>query len=128
MNKKSNKLEQEKRTFIIMIHMYCKGHHKYECELCPECMKLAEYAEHRLEKCPYGGNKPVCSKCPIHCYQPQMRQRMREIMRYSGPRMIYRHPVLAVLHLLEGRRALPECTRITDSKNAERKNENERKD
>ena len=103
-------------------------HHNGNGDLCLECLKLAQYAEHRLEKCPYQENKPTCDKCPVHCYQPQMRQQMREIMRYSGPRMLYRHPALAVLHLLKSRRTLPERPKTAGKEKEERKNENGRKD
>ena len=33
-----------------------------------------------------------------------MRERVRAVMRYSGPRMLTRHPVLAVAHLADGRK------------------------
>lgn len=38
-----------------------------------------------------------------------MREKIRAVMRFSGPRMLLVHPVLAVRHLLESRR---ERTRI----------------
>ena len=36
----------------------------------------------------------------VHCYQPQMREQIRQVMRYSGPRMLLYHPVLAIWHLV----------------------------
>lgn len=60
-------------------------------------------------KCgPYGEEKPTCNKCPIHCYKPEPKEQMRLVMRYSGPRMLLKHPILAVRHLLHEKREVPE--------------------
>ena len=59
------------------------------------------YAERRLEKCPYGADKPTCANCPIHCYKPAQRQMARDVMRFAGPRMPWRHPVRALTHLFD---------------------------
>jgi hypothetical protein len=67
-----------------------------------------DYARVRLDTCRYGTEKPTCATCPTHCYKPVMRERVREVMRYSGPRMLKRHPVLAVAHLVDGRRPAPD--------------------
>ena len=75
---------------------YCRGVHGTRGgELCPECEALLEYAKQRRQRCPHGDNKPVCSICRIHCYKPEMRQQMRAVMRYAGPRIccaIWRKP------------------------------------
>ena len=89
-----------------MIELYCCRHHS-RTELCQECAGLLRYARQRLEKCPFGEGKTTCAKCPLHCYKPVMRQQIREVMRYSGPHMLFRHPVMAVHHLLDGRRKTP---------------------
>ena len=102
------RLAREKRTLTEMIRIYCSGHRNAKEGLCPECIALHEYAMRRLDLCPFGGEKPACSRCPIHCYQPQMRERVRAVMRYAGPRMLLRHPVLAVLHKLDDRKNAPE--------------------
>ncbi|HSJ58193.1 MAG TPA: nitrous oxide-stimulated promoter family protein [Anaerolineae bacterium] len=101
------RIERERRTVEAMIALYCHGEHGTQGELCDECSALDVYARQRLEKCPFREAKTTCAKCPIHCYRPEMRERVRAVMRYAGPRMIYRHPVLAILHLLDGRRATP---------------------
>lgn len=93
-----------------MVRMYC-AHHHGTADLCPECRELADYAGRRLDLCPYGGEKPACTNCPIHCYRPEPRERMREVMRFAGPRMLTRHPYLAVMHLIDARRAVPELPR-----------------
>ena len=97
----NNKVKWEEKTLRFMIVMYCRGNHgtsKGE-ELCTECKSVLEYSMERLSKCPLKPDKPACSKCHIHCYKPEYRESVRKIMRFSGPRMVYTHPVLAVRHL-----------------------------
>ena len=100
-------LKREYKTVETMITMYCRNHHR-EDGLCTDCRELAGYALARLEKCPFGENKPVCSKCPVHCYSAEMREQIREVMRYAGPRMLYTHPVLALHHLIHSKKKPPE--------------------
>jgi hypothetical protein len=88
-----------------MIGMYCHAHHGSKG--CAECNDLEAYAMARLDKCPFGEGKTVCSLCPVHCYKPEMRQRVREVMRYAGPRMMKSHPAMAITHLLDKRRKEP---------------------
>ena len=68
--------------------------------LCPECAALLDYALRRLDSCRFGNDKPSCRKCPVHCYRADMRERIRTVMRWAGPRMIFRHPIAATRHLL----------------------------
>jgi hypothetical protein len=98
------RLAREEKTIAAMIALYCRDHHAGDAALCPQCAELLEYARLRLEKCRYGADKPTCANCETHCYKPAMRERVREVMRYSGPRMLKRHPVLAVAHLVDGRK------------------------
>jgi len=90
-----------------MIALYCRDHHHTEGELCNACRELVAYASVRLEHCPFQENKTTCGNCPIHCYKPQMREKIREVMRYSGPRMIWHHPLLAIGHMLDGLKKEP---------------------
>jgi len=92
-------LSQERDTVRAMIRVYCRGLHQSD-PLCEECSQLWEYADERLRKCPFGIDKPTCQNCTVHCYQPEMRQRIKEVMRYAGPRMIWHHPIMAVRHLI----------------------------
>ena len=69
--------------------------------MCPICRDLLDYADERLNKCPFGENKGACSACKIHCYKPDMRKQVTEVMRYSGPKMLKKHPLLAIDHLLK---------------------------
>jgi hypothetical protein len=94
-----SRLEREARTVRLMIDLYCRSHHGAK-GLCGECRKLAAYAEQRIGKCPFGEEKPACGRCTIHCYKPEMKVRIREVMRFAGPRMTWRHPLLAIRHLL----------------------------
>ncbi|HET7838529.1 MAG TPA: nitrous oxide-stimulated promoter family protein [Rectinemataceae bacterium] len=100
------RLERELSTLRIMIAIHCRARHaarpRAQAGLCAECLELAEYAALRLGRCPWGEAKPVCAKCEIHCYLPEMRSRVREVMRYAGPRMLFAHPVLGLRHLLAG--------------------------
>jgi hypothetical protein len=91
-----------------MVAMYCRDHHATGAKddgegLCDDCAGLLAYARRRLEKCRYGAGKPTCARCETHCYGPAMRERVRDVMRYSGPRMVRRHPLLAAAHLADGR-------------------------
>jgi predicted amidophosphoribosyltransferase len=99
-------MERESRTIALMISFYCKKQHK-NGSLCTECQQLLDYAQERLRKCPFQNNKTTCAKCPVHCYKADMRAKVRAVMRYSGPRMIYRHPILAIEHLIDGLRKQP---------------------
>lgn len=97
-----SRLEREQKTIALMIRLFCNAHHGTEKKpLCSLCMDLLEYAKKRLEKCPFGQTKGACSQCRIHCYQPDMRERITRVMRYSGPRMVTKHPLLAIDHLLK---------------------------
>ena len=93
------KREQEKKVVSEMIRLYCRKNHGGK-ELCTECAELTEYARLRVDKCPFMENKTFCSNCRVHCYRPEMRERIRTVMRFSGPRMIFHHPVMAIRHLI----------------------------
>ncbi len=85
-----------------MIRLYCRHKHLTGDKLCMGCVELMTYAEARLAKCPFQEKKTTCAKCPVHCYKPVMRNKVRDVMRFSGPRMAYRHPVLALFHFADG--------------------------
>ena len=91
-------MDREKRTIEVMVGMYCASRHKVEKGLCEKCVELIDYASMRLDKCPFGEKKPACAKCAIHCYSQPMRAMVSAVMKYAGPRMISRHPILTLLH------------------------------
>jgi hypothetical protein len=97
----SKKIEQDKKTVEAMIKLYCKEQHGGE-QLCPDCKELFQYAMLRLSKCKFGEDKPTCGKCPVHCYKPDMREKILQVMKFSGPRMLRAHPLTAIRHLLQG--------------------------
>ena len=93
-------MDQEIKTARLMIDLYCRDHHGDTGSLCSQCHELFDYVTKRLAKCPLKENKPRCSRCPVHCYRPDMREKIKAVMRYAGPRMIYRHPILTGKHYL----------------------------
>lgn len=93
------RIEEEKNTVGLMIRLYCRRYEKNK-SLCNDCAELIKYAEAQLDRCKFGDEKPTCKKCPIHCYKPNMRERMRRVMRWAGPRMIIYHPIVAIKHLI----------------------------
>jgi hypothetical protein len=95
------RIEAEKLTFSKMLRIYCRKVHKTPSGLCSDCQKMNEYAHIRLDKCPFGEEKPNCKHCKIHCYKPDLRVEAKRIMRIAGPHMIYQHPVLAMKHILK---------------------------
>jgi hypothetical protein len=98
-------IRREQRTIEAMLAIYCGDHHgSHGGILCEECSNLLDYARRRLEVCPFGEDKPACNQCTVHCYSMTMRERVTRVMRYAGPRMLLRHPVLSLLHLLDSRR------------------------
>ena len=94
----ANRCIEEKNVVEQMIRLYCRKR-EGNAQLCPTCRELLDYAHRRLDKCRYGEDKPTCKKCPIHCYKPEMKERIRMVMRWSGPRMMLYHPLAAIGHL-----------------------------
>lgn len=95
-------IAREKKTINAMIGIFCRQKHSLKKgALCASCRELLEYAHLRLDKCPFGEKKTACADCPVHCYQPQRRREIVDVMRYSGPKMIVYHPILALAHVLK---------------------------
>ncbi len=96
--------KREKELLVLkeMILMYCRGNHEIENgkECCSECQKLIDYGSQRVMHCPFMETKTFCANCKVHCYKPEMREQIRQVMRYSGPRMIYTHPGMAMWHVV----------------------------
>jgi len=77
MNHNHPRMNREAQTVEAMIGVYCRGQHGTDGELCPECAALRNYARQRLQRCPFQEGKTTCAKCPVHCYKPDMRARIR---------------------------------------------------
>jgi hypothetical protein len=103
----SARLARELKTMSAMVEIYCRDHHRPGNQLCGECLRFLEYANLRLERCRFGEEKPTCAKCPVHCYQRERREQARVIMRYSGPHMVWEHPVMSLRHWLDSFRKAP---------------------
>ena len=97
-------LRVERDTVEAMIRLHCLRKHAARGGLCERCSELLDYADMRLGACPFGSAKPTCAKCTVHCYSPSMRDAIRGVMRYAGPRMLFVHPVMALRHLVRGMR------------------------
>ena len=97
----ARKREQEKALVSQMIALYCRKNHHTSSGLCPECQALDQYARQRSDRCPFMERKTFCSNCPVHCYKPQMREKIRQVMRFSGPRMLLSHPEVVIRHMIE---------------------------
>ncbi|HZQ62836.1 MAG TPA: nitrous oxide-stimulated promoter family protein [Casimicrobiaceae bacterium] len=95
---------RELDTIEAMFRIYCRAHHRRQTVDCDDCGELLDYATRRLVRCVFGANKPTCANCAVHCYSETMRARIHDVMRYAGPRMTWRHPFLAIHHVLAGRR------------------------
>ena len=95
------RIAREKICVEKMIMIYCKAKHRTDKVKCEDCQALLDYACKRLDSCKFGEHKPVCLHCPIHCYSVNMRNKIKEVMQFSGARMMFQHPTLAVLHLFD---------------------------
>ena len=109
------RLARELATIRAMASIYCRDHHGVHATdrtgLCAECRGLMDYATRRLDRCVFGDAKPTCANCKVHCYSASMREAVRVVMRYAGPRMLWRYPLLAIAHVVDGRRAAPDLPR-----------------
>ena len=98
------KRRREKAMVSEMIALYCRKKHGTRDGLCPDCAALADYARQRSDRCPFMERKAFCSNCSVHCYKPEMREKIRAVMRFSGPRMLFVHPSAAIRHVMETNR------------------------
>ncbi len=80
---RENHRDVEKSLFISKderLHLILNGG---GTELCTDCTKLLNHGIAKLLQCPHDP-KPMCKKCTTHCYAPGYRERMREVMKFSG--------------------------------------------
>ncbi|MCD7724590.1 MAG: nitrous oxide-stimulated promoter family protein [Clostridiales bacterium] len=98
------KRKREQKVVGEMIQLYCAHNHMDRFigtskSLCRECDDLVKYATLRSEKCPFMKEKTFCSNCKVHCYSKEKREKIRKVMRYSGPRILFYHPAMAIWHV-----------------------------
>ncbi|MCM2277030.1 MAG: nitrous oxide-stimulated promoter family protein [Oligoflexia bacterium] len=100
----SPRFEREMQTLEAMTRIYCRENHEQpnDSSCCARCSRFLDYARYRLEKCAFGEDKPTCARCPIHCYTADERAYAKQLMGRAGPRMLFRHPLLALLHSIDG--------------------------
>ena len=110
------RLARELTTIRAMARIYCRGVHGTATELCASRRALMDYATRRLDRCVFGDDKPTCANCKVHCYNAENREAVRTMMRYAGPRMMWRHPILAIAHVVDGRRPAPELPKAKPAK------------
>ena len=115
-NSLSRRVKRERQTLLAMVQLYCRDNHNGQPDLCVECQALADYALQRVERCPFKDQKPVCAKCVVHCYQPEMRTQVRTVMRYAGPRMLCKHPGMALMHGFDSIRYKPRTLKKSNPK------------
>jgi len=96
---KRTKIERNKATLEIMVRFYAK-HHRDEDDIDAWCKDLVLYAHKRLDHCPFGSEKPACHNCKIHCYSSNYRAKIKQVMKYSGPRMMIYQPRAFLNHLM----------------------------
>lgn len=97
-----DRIDKEKEIITLMINLYCKKKHgRLKNELCSECRDLEEYAHKRLTYCKFGNEKSSCKKCPIHCYKKDMREKVKEVMKFSGPRILIYNPLEYIRHIFK---------------------------
>ena len=100
----ATKREREKQVVSQMIALYCRKKHGGKKQLCPACAALDRYARQRSDRCPFMETKTFCANCRVHCYKSEMREKIREVMRFSGPRMLFVHPIMAIHHVISTKR------------------------
>lgn len=95
------RIEKEKEIVGLMIKLYCIKHHMDADSPCHQCLEILEYAKKQLNGCKHGDSKGFCSKCTAPCYRQDMRARIKEIMKFSGPRLILYEPYEFVKHIIK---------------------------
>lgn len=103
----SAKERKDLKVLALFTTVYCRSRHRVEnaamtavpvgmegagiekFRYCGECRDFLDYAVSRRLKCPLDP-KPVCKHCPVHCYRPGHREKVRQIMRFSGKYLIRR--------------------------------------
>lgn len=104
MNELTPEQLKDVKVLARFIQVYCHAHHdrqscgdvelprelqrgKRSDTVCRECAALLEHGIKKRSLCPLDP-KPTCKKCHIHCYGKEYRQKIREIMAFSGRKLL----------------------------------------
>jgi hypothetical protein len=68
-------------------------------KVCADCARLLSHAVTKRAIC-HLEPKPACRLCTEHCYAPDYRQRIREVMKFSGRHLILRGRLDLLFHFL----------------------------
>src|SRR3989304_1927148 len=113
----NHKKEKDLKVLSNFISLYCRENHPVQTKgvfpirderllatlgdrdllLCPDCQKLLNHGMAKLLLCPYDP-KPMCKKCTTHCYAPGYRERIREVMKFSGLYLVKHGRLNLMLH------------------------------
>lgn len=100
MDKKIKSIISRKKSIVsLMINLYCKKHHNASNPPCNSCNDLIVYSHKKIKNCPIIKANTSCANCNIKCYNQAMQDKIKKVMRYSGPRMIFYHPIVTLKHL-----------------------------
>ena len=123
MDRECTRFKREFATIEAMTRIYCRAFHTSEPHPCAACEEFLDYAHTRIDRCVFGEDKPACADCPVHCYKPERREHARTVMRYAGPKMPMRHPLLTVLHFWDKYRSASRVARWRQAREARRARE-----
>lgn len=115
----NEKAREDLKTVEYMIKLYCRAKHRRRDGLCEDCAELLDYVKARRARCPFGDNKTFCSNCKIQCYKPSMKEKISEVMKYSGPRLMFYNPKLVFKHIAETVRVKRQRKKEEKTKNKE---------
>lgn len=113
------KKEKDLRVLKDFIFIFCREKHKglmkapfqikddrlretlgaADLHLCADCTKLLSHGIAKRLMCPYDP-KPMCKKCQTHCYASGYRERVRQVMKFSGLYLVKRGRIDLLLHYL----------------------------
>jgi hypothetical protein len=120
---RDRQVAKDTRTMGDFVGIWCDAHHR-DCErapiasdaavlgvygrrppvLCEECAAHLRYGEARRAYCPKDP-KPFCAHCDSHCYTSDEAEWQRQMMRFSGPRSMWRgHMIDGLKHMREAKR------------------------
>ena len=95
----TNNVPKEKENIRKSFGKYCNENHGTSDEkLCPKCTALLTTVMLKIQRCPYGINKPVCDNCETPCFGEEATNNFREIMKSSRKKMLLSHPLMTIKH------------------------------